>query len=299
MKTIINNFKIEPYTFLSNMYPCIVTYNNNKYPSVEHAYQAAKSLDTKEQYKVWCAGTPYEAKKIGKTLTLRSDWEDVKLSIMEDLIHQKFSLPDLEQRLIATGEAELVEGNNWGDYYWGKVDGQGLNWLGKILMNERNFLNNKNPKVNIATSYFYQIRNFKPNMIPVSTALSDPDWYKPPKGKEYFYDKRGIVCGLRYEPLIVQREAQNCLCPCQDRSQAPACSTMIEYEQLLNSLVDKEKTMKAFAYCAQKFRELPFDDGVHDPIIVLMVHEAPDNPCSERYVLQKFFNCKELEYPII
>ena len=146
----------------------------------------------------------------------------------------------------------------------------------------------------IATSYFYQIRNFTPNMIPVSTCLSDPAWYRPPEGKEYYIDKRGIICGLRYEPLIVQLNGTH-FCPCEDRSKAPACPTMLEYEQLLNSLVDKDRTLKAFNYCANKFKR-PFDE--EEPIIVLMVYETPKNPCSERYALQKFFGCEELKYPI-
>ena len=140
----------------------------------------------------------------------------------------------------------------------------------------------------IYTSYFYQIRNFKKNMLPVSTAISDPAWYRPPEGKEYFIDKRGIVCGLRYEPLIVQRYGEH-ICPCESKDLAPACPTMIEYEQLLFSLVNKEKTLKAFEYCCNKFNA---------DTIALMVYEAPTNPCSERAALQKFFNCEELEYPI-
>ena len=135
----------------------------------------------------------------------------------------------------------------------------------------------------IYTSYFYQIRNFTPNMIPVSTALSDPAWYRPPEGKEYYYDKRGIVCGLRYEPLIVQRECAMG-CPCEDRSAAPACPTMLEYETALNALVDKEKTLKAFEYCLNKFNA---------DTIVLIVYETPTNLCSERWALQRFFNCEE------
>lgn len=140
----------------------------------------------------------------------------------------------------------------------------------------------------IATSYFYQIRNFTPNMIPVSTALSDPAWYRPPEGKEYYIDKRGIVCGLRYEPLIVQLQGSHG-CPCENKHLAPACPTMIEYEQLLEKLVDKEKTLKAFEYCLNKFNA---------DTIVLIVYEAPNNLCSERTALQEFFNCEELEYPI-
>ena len=125
-------------------------------------------------------------------------------------------------------------------------------------------------------------------MIPVSTCISDPAWFKPPKEKEYYIDKRGIVCGLRYEPLIVQREGTHG-CPCDAKDLAPVCPTMLEYEQLLNLLIYKEKTLKAFKYCLNKFNA---------DTIVLIVYEAPNNPCSERYALQKFFNCKELEYPI-
>lgn len=140
----------------------------------------------------------------------------------------------------------------------------------------------------IYTSYFYQIRHFTPNIIPVSTALSDPAWYRPPEGKEYYIDKRGIICGLRYEPLIVQRYGEH-ICPCESKDLAPACPTMIEYEQLLFSLVDKEKTLKAFEYCCNKFNA---------DTIALIVYEAPSNPCSERIALQHFFQCEELRYPI-
>ena len=140
----------------------------------------------------------------------------------------------------------------------------------------------------IATSYFYQIRNFTPNMVPVSTAMSDPGWFRPPEGKEYYIDKRGIVCGLRYEPLIVQSMGTHS-CPCENKELAPACPTMCEYKDLLYSFVDKEKTLKAFEYCLNKFNA---------DTIVLIVYETPNNPCSERWALQEFFNCKELEYPI-
>jgi hypothetical protein len=138
----------------------------------------------------------------------------------------------------------------------------------------------------IYTSYFYQIRNFTPNMIPVSTCLSDPAWYRPPEGKEYYIDKRGIVCGLRYEPLIVQPTWG---CPCQFQGEGnPYCDFLREYRRNLYE-IDKEKTLKAFEYCLNKFNA---------DTIVLIVYETPKNPCSERYVLQEFFGCEELKYPI-
>lgn len=148
-------------------------------------------------------------------------------------------------------------------------------------------------KFSIYTSYFYQIRNFTSNMIPVSTAVRDPEWFKPPEGAEYYIDKRGIICGLRYEPLIVQKMISPCLgassiCTAQ-KIEGYECPFLSEYEQALFSLVDKEKTLKAFEHCLNKFNA---------DTIVLIVYEAPNNPCSERFALQKFFNCKELEYPI-
>ena len=147
----------------------------------------------------------------------------------------------------------------------------------------------------LATSYFYQIRNFKPWMIPVSTAISDPEWYMAPAGKEYYIDKRGIVCGLRYEPLIVHKGI-DCGCPCSEKASLQGqCTFTQAYKELLNTL-NLSTVLKAFEYCASKFqKELGFKE---EPIIVLMVHEAWSNPCSERKALQEFFRCQELEYPI-
>lgn len=152
----------------------------------------------------------------------------------------------------------------------------------------------------IMTSYFYMIRHFTPNIIPVSTALNDPAWYRPPEGKEYYIDKRGVINGLRYEPLIVQRYGKYTCCGPESCWYANAdirdpygnevpCPTMQEYEQLLFSLVDKEKTLKAFEYCCNKFNA---------NTIALIVYETPSNPCSERVALQHFFQCEELRYPI-
>ena len=152
----------------------------------------------------------------------------------------------------------------------------------------------KSKKINkIYTSYFYQIRNFKQNMIPISTALSDPIWFRPPDRQEYYVDKRGIICGLRYEPLIVQKYG-TCSCPCGSKNILKGnCPTMQEYRQLLDT-IDFNKMIKAFKYCLNKFNK---------DTVVLIVYEAPNNLCSERRYLQEYFNkhgieCKELEYPI-
>jgi hypothetical protein len=84
------------------------------------------------------AKTAMEAKQRGQTVPLRPDWESIKTQLMEDVLLMKFEASSkLCKRLLATGTEELVEGNNWGDTYWGKVDGKGKNELGKALMRAR------------------------------------------------------------------------------------------------------------------------------------------------------------------
>ena len=151
----------------------------------------------------------------------------------------------------------------------------------------------------IYTSYFYQIRNFKPYMIPVSTALSDPIWYRPPQGKEYWIDKRGVMNGLRYTPLMVQAFCEH-ICPCEHKGAAhlfpQCCKWLQEYGDLLNNL-NKNEILKAFEHCGQfAKKKLGFQE---EPVIVLIVHEAWNNPCSERCKLQEYFHCTELSYPIV
>jgi len=77
------------------------------------------------------------AKKRGRKVTMREDWDQVKIPIMEDLLSQKFSDPVLAKKLVETGDSQLVEGNWWGDVFWGVCRGEGQNNLGKILMKIR------------------------------------------------------------------------------------------------------------------------------------------------------------------
>lgn len=129
------------FRFLSNFWPAEVEYDGVKYQSVEHAYQAAKTLDPKERawFKNCTAG---EAKKLGRKVTMRPGWDKMKLDVMYELNSEKFMRHlDLQEKLIKTGVHELVEGNNWGDKYWGKVRGHGSNHLGKILMRIREQVN--------------------------------------------------------------------------------------------------------------------------------------------------------------
>jgi N-glycosidase YbiA len=121
------------YRFLSNFYSCRIMFEGQRYHSVEAAYQAAKTLDT-DARQMFEDILPSEAKRMGKLLKLRSDWEDAKLGIMEQLVEQKFQDPFLRSALLDTGEEELVEGNYWNDTFWGVCNGSGANYLGQILM---------------------------------------------------------------------------------------------------------------------------------------------------------------------
>lgn len=137
----IDSFSQE-YRFLSNFWPVDVSLNMIKYPTVEHAYQAAKTHNRWERMDILACSTPGKAKRRGRKMTLRSDWEEVKITVMRRLLEQKF-LPAsvLAQMLLATGYAELVEGNPWGDKFWGVTDdGEGENHLGKLLMEIRDEL---------------------------------------------------------------------------------------------------------------------------------------------------------------
>lgn len=123
------------YAFLSNFKMCTIPYNGIMFPSVEHAYQAQKNLSEEIQRYIAYLDTPNNAKKYAQTIPLREDWEEVKVPIMSKLVYIKFHRHrDLQKALLATGDVQLVEGNWWGDTFWGMVNGQGHNVLGRILM---------------------------------------------------------------------------------------------------------------------------------------------------------------------
>jgi len=126
-----------PHRFLSNFHPADVTLDGDRYRTVEHAYQAAKTLDDTERADIRAVLTPREAKALGQRVTLRQDWDYVKVNAMLDLLRQKFRQEPLKGRLLATGDKRLIEGNTWGDTFWGVCDGVGENWLGRLLMQVR------------------------------------------------------------------------------------------------------------------------------------------------------------------
>ncbi len=115
------------------------------YPSVEHAYMSQKNLS--EVWQDFCVSEsdPKKVKKMSREICLREEWEEVKVDIMKELIRIKFHKPELHEKLLATGNEFLQEGNDWGDTFWG-VDlktGEGENMLGKIIMEVRDKLRNK------------------------------------------------------------------------------------------------------------------------------------------------------------
>ena len=128
---------IKTNRFLSNFYPCKVTYEGITYPTTEHAFQAAKTLDQSLRKTIANLPQPSEAKKEGRNLQLRPDWEKIKVQVMRELLLLKFSDPELKKKLLATGKEELIEGNWWGDTFWGVCKGTGQNMLGKLLMEIR------------------------------------------------------------------------------------------------------------------------------------------------------------------
>ena len=97
------------------------------YPTTEHAYQAQKTVDLDQRLSISIIGTPKEARLAGKKLKLRDDWEDIKLAVMETVTNIKFQQKKFAYKLLATGDADLIEGNTWGDTFWGVCNGIGEN----------------------------------------------------------------------------------------------------------------------------------------------------------------------------
>lgn len=132
----ITSFKGR-YRFLSNFWPVDIIFEDFVYPSVEHAYQAAKTTNSLFRKAIRRATSPRIAKRLGRTVPIRSDWDEIKLSVMRDLLRQKFKGGTLHTRLRETVDVQLIEGNYWGDTFWGVCKGKGENHLGKLLMEIR------------------------------------------------------------------------------------------------------------------------------------------------------------------
>jgi len=131
------------YRFLSNFFPAEITYNGFVCATNEHAFQLAKAATQQGRDMVAAADSPQEAKRVGRNVFLRNDWESVKLNVMWEITLLKYTThPALLGMLLDTGDARLIEGNRWGDTFWGVsvFNGKGENHLGRILMRAREHL---------------------------------------------------------------------------------------------------------------------------------------------------------------
>lgn len=129
------------HAFLSNFYPSPIIWEGHEYATVEHAYQAAKTLNLEEKEDIRLAPTAAIAKRLGRQAKVRSNWDTVKVGVMRELLARKFAVGSvLSSLLLDTKDEELKEGNWWGDTFWGVCNGKGENWLGKLLMERRAIL---------------------------------------------------------------------------------------------------------------------------------------------------------------
>ena len=138
----INSFNGE-FEFLSNFYPSPIIVAGELFPTVEHCFQAFKAEHKEDFISIQTAATPGLAKRIGRSVKMRPDWENIKIDVMHSALRKKFEIPELREKLLATGDAPIIEGNWWHDNTWGdcKCDKcsikLGHNLLGKLLMNLR------------------------------------------------------------------------------------------------------------------------------------------------------------------
>lgn len=133
----LSNFSLDPLRVSAPGTPW-----DGGWRTAEHLYQAMKTVDPGEVDRVRSCTTPGLAKRMGRRVTLRTDWDEIKVPCMVQVLVLKFGIGSmLAERLVNTGDAELVEGNTWGDTFWGvDEDGVGKNWLGRLLMHRRELL---------------------------------------------------------------------------------------------------------------------------------------------------------------
>lgn len=240
----INSFS-GAYAFLSNFEPSPIYYDGFSYPTVEHAFQAAKTLDMTERKTNFTEKqTPGQAKRNGRKVNLRPDWEDVKVPIMYELLLLKFTThPELASKLLSTYPAILIEGNYWHDTFWGICDGVGLNMLGKLLMKVRDTLRELACKKD---------GNDTPELVTYTRTLPIPTWLAQRcqmTGEELYTRygiKRGeklcdITLGLNHEycfrlEVVVPDNPQELpqICPSFEFCESEPCDVSIRHTVSLN-----------------------------------------------------------------
>lgn len=171
---MISRFRGE-YSWLSNFYLTPVTYEGVIYKSVEHAYMSAKS--DIPSWKIFCMNeeNPGKVKKESKKITLVKNWDEIKYDVMKKCLFSKFRKNPLRQKLLDTGDQQIIEGNTWGDTYWGyDINMQmGKNNLGKLIMKIRKKLQEADLSAKEYLEKRYQEDKKMWSAMPV-----DPEWKK-------------------------------------------------------------------------------------------------------------------------
>lgn len=149
----------------------------------------------------------------------------------------------------------------------------------------------------IYTSYFYKLRFFKPNMIPISTAVYDPKWFHKNQGKDFiFIDKNNVINGIRAESFHPTLD-DSCRGPQNCTHISNNCAFLTSYRNQLDK-IPIDTVLNGLERLGEKVRDLTDFEG--EPVFVFLVYETPDNPCSERGTIQGYFRkngieCEELD----
>lgn len=143
------------YKFLSNFYPSLLTIDGKTWRTVEHRFQAMKTSSLEQQEEIRNAGSPKEAKKLGRKVELIPDWESQKFQVMEEALQNKFSMEPFRSLLLQTGNSDIYEDSPY-DRIWGTGTlggvGPGFNHLGTLLMEIRGQIKLQNHKSSLNTS---------------------------------------------------------------------------------------------------------------------------------------------------
>ena len=126
-----------------------------------------------------------------------------------------------------------------------------------------------------------------------STALGDPRWFHEGIGPAHqFIDKRGVLNGLRAEPFVPRIDLppeRSCTgpkaCPHREADLPWYCDFLLAYKEMLSKL-DPQEIEQRFIKVGEAWKAHLNQD--FEPTNILLVHEAPTNPCSERVMLQKW-----------
>jgi ribA/ribD-fused uncharacterized protein len=187
MKTI-DDFRQSDYRFLMNNYDSPILLDGETYPTVEHAYQASKTLDTNERAEIRQATTGRRSKRIGRSIALRPGWDAMREDVMLGLLESKFANTDLRALLLATQNAKLVSG---GDTFWGEVAGAGDNRLGKLLTKVRaNIVRETCDALNTANRTYLQAHGWTRNTSGDDVFI---ECWVPVWNKDCFFDLDSAV----------------------------------------------------------------------------------------------------------